>query len=54
MSDRKSMCHQSALSRQTFQPFRAVNDPVRPFIGDFRLQQRISTNAFLDLLGAQP
>ena len=50
MSDRKSMCHQSALSGQALEPFRAVNDPVRPFISDFRLQQRISTNAFLDLV----
>ena len=40
--------------RQALEPFRAVNDPVRPFIGDFRLQQGISTNAFLDLLWGQP
>ena len=54
MSDRKSICHQSALIGKTFQPFRAVNDPVGPFIGDFRLQKWISANAFLDLLGGQP
>ena len=37
--------------RKALEPFRAVNDPVRPFIGDFRLQQGISGNAFLDLSG---
>src|SRR5206468_11619854 len=35
--------------RQALEPFRAVNEAVGPFIGDFRLQVRISDLALLDL-----
>jgi hypothetical protein len=34
---------------QTLDPFRAVHDSVGPFVGDFRVQERVSDNAFLDL-----
>ena len=35
--------------RQALEPFRAVNQSVGPFIGDFRLQVGISDLALLDL-----
>src|SRR4029077_8250118 len=33
--------------RQALDPFRAVNGPVRPFVGHLRLYIRISYNAYL-------
>src|SRR5437870_8608820 len=42
-----------AAHGHALEPFRAVNNPIRPLIGDFWLQQGISTNAFLDLVGGQ-
>src|SRR5205807_8082504 len=35
--------------RQAFEPFRTVNRAIAIFIGDFRMQERISGNTFLDL-----
>jgi hypothetical protein len=35
---------------QTFDPFRAVNSSVGPFIRHFRMQERVSSNAFLHLV----
>src|SRR4029453_19413817 len=34
---------------QTFDPFRVVNEPVRPFIGHLRLPVGVSYNAILEL-----
>src|SRR4029077_14441288 len=53
ISDRRSMCHQAALTVRPFNHFGAVNDPIGPFISDFWLQPRISTNALLDLVWGQ-
>src|SRR4029077_15445996 len=36
--------------RQALEPFRAVNQPVGPFIGNFRLQVRIADLALLHLI----
>ena len=40
--------------RQTLDPLRAVNDPLRPFIGDFRLQVWISTDPYFDKVRRKP
>src|SRR4029077_8303502 len=49
--DERSQINMPPICAQgkALEPFRAVNNAVRPFIGDFRLQQGIPSKPFLDL-----